>query len=189
MAIILDMGVTGEGIAQPLQKQKWQLEFIGLSADGQGLKQNAVTCELPKLEFERIQLDAYNSRAYIAGKHTFQPINIVLRYDTGGRVQTALVAQLERQQNLVAVAPSRLMPSSAAGALYKFGLRINLLDGNETRLQAWALEGCWINNGDFGDLDYASGEPITATMTLSYDHARNLITGVDLKAHNGPTPL
>lgn len=189
MAIITDMGVTGNGIWQPKLKNRWRVEFIGMSSDAQGLKTQAISCELPKLEYEEVQLDRYNTRAWVAAKHMFQPINIVLEDDVGGLVATALQTQSERQQNIIGVSPSPLLPASAAGQLYKFGTRIELLDGNQTIFAAWALEGCFLQNLDFGELDYAVSESLKITATLRYDHARNLITGVPLKAHNGPTPF
>lgn len=189
MAIIDDMGVTGNGIWQPKLKNRWRVEFIGLNGESQGLKAQAITCELPKLEYEEVQLDRYNSRAWVAAKHMFQPINIVLEDDVGGMVAEAIQRQSERQQNIIAPAPSSLLPASAAGQLYKFGTRIEHLDGNTTVFAAWALEGCFFQNIDFGDLDYAASESIKITATIRFDHARNLITGVRYKAHNGPTPF
>lgn len=189
MAIIDDMGVTGTGIWQPKLKNRWRVDFIGLNGDAQGLTTQAITCELPKLEYEEVQLDRYNSRAWVAAKHMFQPINIVLEDDVGGQVVQALQNQSERQQNIIGVGPSQLLPASAAGQLYKFGTRIQLLDGNQTVFAAWALEGCFLQNIDWGDLDYAASESLKITTTVRFDHARNLITGIRYKAHNGPTPF
>lgn len=191
MAIITDMGVTGEGILQPKLKNRWRIEFIGManSGDAQALKVQAITCELPKLEFEKVTLDRYNSRAYIAAKHTFQPINVVFESDVGGRVDTTIRDQYERQQKIIGVNPAPLLPASAAGQLYKFGARIQLLDGGTTVFASWALEGCFFQNVDWDSLDYAASETVKITATISFDHARNLITGIDYKAHNGPTPF
>lgn len=189
MAVITDMGVTATGILQPKLKNRWRVEFIGLNSDAQGLKVQAVTCELPKLEHEEVQLDRYNSRAWVAAKHTFQPINIVFEADVGGEVERAIAIQWERQQKIIGVAPAALLPASPAGQLYKFGTRIELLDGGETVFAAWALEGCWFRSVDWGDLDYQASESIKINSTLRFDHARNLITGVKYNAHNGPTPF
>lgn len=190
MAIISDMGVTGNGILQPKLRHKFILDFIGLSgSDGQSLKVQTITCELPKLEFEEVQLDRYNSRAWVAGKHNFQPITAVFESDVGGKVVTSLQQQVEQTQRIIGVNPVPLLPSQIAGELYKFGARIQLMDGNTTVLEAWALEGCWFQNVDFGDLDYSVSESIKITTTIRFDHARQLVTGLDYKAHNGPTPF
>lgn len=190
MALITDMGVTGNGIWQPKLKNRWRVDFIGLNGnDGQGLTTQAITCELPKLEYEEVQLDRYNSRAFVAAKHNFQPINIVFEDDVGGLVVTAIQQQSERQQKIIGVSAAPLLPASAAGQLYKFGTRIQLLDGEDTVFAAWALEGCFLQNLDYGDLDYAVSESLKVTATVRFDHARTLITGIKYKAHNGPTPF
>lgn len=189
MAIITDMGVTGNGIWQPKLKNRWRIEFIGLNGDAQGLKTQAINCELPKLQYEEVQLDRYNSRAWVAAKHMFQPINVIFEDDVGGLVVSSLQNQSERQQNIIGVSPSPLLPASAAGQLYKFGTRIQQLDGNDTVFAAWALEGCFLQNIDWGEMDYTVSETIKVTATIRFDHARNLITGAQLKAHNGPTPF
>lgn len=189
MAVITDMGVIGNGIMQPKLKNRFKIDFIGLDTDGQGLTVNAVTCELPKLEFEEVQLDRYNSRAFIAAKYMWQPVNMVFDDDTGGQVVQAIQTQLEKQENIIGVNPSPLLPASAAGQLYKFGARITQLDGNTTPFAEWALEGCFFQNIDWGDLDYAASETVRVTATVRFDHARQSITGIDYKAHNGPTPF
>lgn len=190
MAIITDMGVVeGQGILQPKLRHKWRLEFIGLDGDSQSLKVQAITCELPKLEFEDVQLDRYNSRGWVAGKHVFQPVTAVFESDVGGTVATTIQRQLERVQKIIAVTPAPLLPSTMAGQDYKFSTRIELLDGNVTVLESWALEGCYFNNVDFGDLDYSVSESLKITATIRYDHARQLITGIHGRAHNGPAPL
>ena len=34
------------------------------------------------------------------------------------------------------------------------------------------MEGCWLQNVDWGDLDYSSSEAVSITLTIRYDHAR-----------------
>lgn len=190
MAIITDMGIPGSsGILQPKLKNRWKVDFIGLNGDAQGLTVQAITCELPKLEYEEVKLNRYNSSAYVAAKHSFQPINVTFEDDVGGAVVTALQRQSERQQKIIGVNPGPYLAASAAGELYKFGTRIQLLDGNTTVFAAWALEGCFLQRLDYGDLDYGASESLKVTTVVRFDHARNLITGVTYKAHNGPTPF
>lgn len=188
MAVITDLGNNSnyKGIMQPKLKNRFLITFVGLGdspVDGQGLQIQAVTAERPKVSFETINLDRYNTRAYIAGKYTFDPLNMTFEDDTGGMVATALQNQLERQQNLIAQTPSALMPASPAGELYKFATRIDILDGNETVLESWSVEGCWLENLDYTDLDYAASEQMKINATIRYDHARQRITGIGYKAN------
>lgn len=188
MATLADVGndISNIGIYQPKLRNKWRLTFIGVGdglEDGDFMTVQAVTGERPKLNFEKITLDRYNSRVYIAGKHSFDPMNITFEDDTGGLVANALKNQLEKQQNIIAQTPSPLLPSSAAGELYKFVIRIDILDGNEYVFESWSVEGCWIENIDYTDLDYAASEAVKINLTVSYDHARQRLTGISYKAH------
>jgi hypothetical protein len=187
MAVLSDVGndVQNLGIYQPKLKNRWRLTFIGIganSADGDFMTVQAITAERPKLSFEKITLDRYNSRVYIAGKHSFDPMNMVFEDDTGGLVSQALQNQLEKQQNIIAATPSALLPASPAGELYKFAVRIDILDGNETIFESWSVEGAWIENVDYTDLDYAASEVIKINLTVSYDHARQRLTGITYKS-------
>ena len=72
------------------------------------------------------------------------------------------------------------VPREAAageGSLYKFVTYLDLLDGNDQVTEKWTVEGCWLENVDYTDLDYSSSEPVTITLSVSYDHARQNIGG------------
>jgi len=180
MATISDMGVPGgesSGILQPLYKNRWQIEFKfgGLSAGSRGLTSMAITAERPKVEYEEITLDRYNSRAYLQGKYTFQPISITLEPDIGSLVHDAIVQQMERQQRLIGPTSGAFLGQARSGQSYKFALDMNMLDGDHNPtgvpLETWKLEGCAINNADFGDIDYQASETVKTTLQIRYDHA------------------
>ena len=82
MATINDIGIpgVGSGILQPKLKNRWRVTFanLGGGVDSQPLSHQAITVTRPVLSFEEIQLDRYNSRAWVAGKHTFEPMTITL---------------------------------------------------------------------------------------------------------------
>lgn len=199
MALITDMGVTqgAGGIIMPMLKNKWQVEFFNIGG-GRGndggnnsadvLTLQAITGDRPKLSFEEIQLDRYNSRAWIAGKHMWEPVNFTFEADIGGRVAKVLQQQLEKQQALTAPGHGRVMNSAASGQQYKFSMIVRMLDGDITPLEEWAYEGVWIQNIDYGDLDYAASEALKLPVTFRFDHARQLILGQSGKATGGQAP-
>lgn len=192
MALIMDMGVRGNGgeILHPQVKNKWRLTFNGIGGlvDSQGLTLQAITCDRPKLAFENITLDRYNSRAYIAGKHQFEPINTTFEADIGGRVSSVIRAQLERQQQIIGMGAAPRLPSAIRGQDYKFSITQEILDGDNTPLEIWYIEGAWLENTDFTDLDYAASETIKITTTIRYDHARQQILGIPGRATGGMAP-
>lgn len=188
MAIISDMGVPGTsfaGILQPFHKHRWKVEFqFPRGNRAEHLTAMAITADRPKLEFEEIQLDRYNSRAFIFGKHMFQPISLTFEPDIGGQVHRAIIEQVEKQQHLIADQSDPFMGQAEAGMDYKFTTKLIMLNGDHTFpgarvLEEWIVEGCGMQNNDFGDLDYQASETMKTIITLRYDHARlvNRVTG------------
>lgn len=185
MAVITDMGVPGTtfgGILQPFHKHRWSIKFTFPGGErSEHLTAMAITAERPKLEFEEIQLDRYNSRAFIFGKHMFQPVSIVFEPDIGGKVHSAIIRQLEEQQHLIAPGSQELMGQAEAGIDYKFSVEMTMWNGHHNKfggreLEVWVLEGCGLQNNDFGDLDYQASETLKTTLNIRYDHARLIVT-------------
>jgi len=195
MALVTDMGIplggTG-GILQPLHKNRWQIEMLFPTGGGniKAVTSMAITAERPNVEYEEIQLDRYNSRAFIQGKYTFQPINIVIEPDFGGKCHRAIRDQMEKQQLLIGPNSGPFLGQAEAGEDYKFTTIMQLLnghhpDGGANLLEQWMLEGCALHTVNFGDLDYQASETIKTTMTVRYDHARVFVTGTEKKATKG----
>ena len=185
MALITDLGVDGNGILQPMLKNRWRLNFLGIAGDPDPLRVQAITFDRPKIEFAEIELDRYNSKAYVAGKYSFQPMNIVLEADTGGLVNKSIQDQLELQQSIVGNFPAPRLPAAIGGAIYKFAIRAEQLDGGTTVLEAWIIEGCWIQQADYDNGDYAANESLKTTLIVRFDIARQVITGVRVNATGG----
>lgn len=189
MALISDLGVDGNGIFQPKLKHKWRISFQGLAGDPQPLRVQAVTADRPKLQFEEVVLDRYNSKAYVAGKYVFEPINITLEDDVGGLVATTIQQQIEIQQQIIGNNAAPRLPSAIGGSVYKFAVKMEMLDGDDLPLEAWAVEGAWLANTDWGDLDYAASEAVRITLQVRFDHARQLVTGIRTNATGGAGSL
>jgi len=189
MATIADMGIPGdlgEGISQPLYKNRWRIQMNLRGQDGDGVRavtSMAITADRPKVEYEEIQLDRYNSRAFLQGKYTFQPITVVIEPDMGGRCHLGIQRQMEVQQKLIGPDRGLYLGQAEAGSDYKFSMIMQLLNGSHPNaggtaiLEEWFLEGCALNNVDFGDLDYQASETIKTTLTVRYDHAYLVVRG------------
>ena len=182
MATINDIGIpgVGTGILQPRMKNRWRVTFanMGGGADSQPLSLQAITLTRPVLSFEEVQLDRYNSRAYVAGKYTFEPMTITFEDDVSGTASQVLQEQLQNQQFLVG-AEGQWLAAAGEGSLYKFVTYLDLLDGNDQVTEKWTIEGCWLQNIDYTDLDYSASEAVQITVTVRYDLARQDIGGYD----------
>jgi hypothetical protein len=183
MATLTDVEIPNDvkGIAQPRLKHKWRINFqgIGTNVDSQDLTAQAVTVTRPSLQFEEVTLNRYNSKAFVAGKHEFQPMNLTIEDDINGRAASVIQSQIEKQQKLIAPQPGQFLASSADGAGYKFAITIDALDGGATVLETWKCEGCWIQNAEYGDFDYSASEAMQITLTIRFDHASQSFNRVE----------
>jgi hypothetical protein len=184
MATINDIGIRGinsGGILQPKLKNRWRITFANMGAGGQsdgsvGLSMQAVNVSRPTLSFEEVQLDRYNSRAWVAGKHNFEPMTLSFEDDVTGTASRVVQDQIQSQQHLIGAGGPFLADSLSAspeGSLYKFVTYLDMLDGaTDNVIEKWTIEGCFIQNVSYGDLDYAASEQVLIELTLRYDHAR-----------------
>jgi len=186
MATINDFGIpgVGEGILHPKHKQRWRAFFVGMAGGSSTLplSHQLVTFKRPTLNFEKVQLDRFNSRAFVAGKHTIEPLDFVLEDDIAGTASRIIQQQLQIQQWLTG-AEGPFLGAAAEGSQYKFVTRLEMLDGgrDDEVVERITCEGCWLENVDYGDVDYASSDAVQITVTMSLDHFRQ-----DLGGYGGP---
>lgn len=180
MSTINDFGIpgVGSGILHPKHKNRWRVTFanMGGGADSQPVSMQAVTITRPKLTFEKVALHRYNSVSMIASKHSWDPLAITIQDDVNGTAAAVIQAQLQKQQWLIG-AEGQWLAAAGEGSLYKFVTYLDMLDGNDQVIEKWTVEGSFIENVDWGELDYSTGEPVTISFNVSYDHARQNIGG------------
>lgn len=189
IATLANFGIPGGGSGHlhPKQKNKWRVTFANIGKlvaghNSRDLTVQATTVTRPQLEFEEVQIHRYNSTSYIAGKHTWSPMNMTVEDDIGGLAAKVIKAQLETTQRLVGVdLDGRWLNTAAAGSDYKFGMKLEMLDGDEGVLETWILEGVWIQSMDGGDMDYSASEAATVQLVLRFDHARSIDSGDGVK--------
>jgi len=185
MATLSDFGIpgAGSGILHPKMKNKWRVTFqdVGRLVPGhnsRNLTMQATTVTRPQIEFEEVALHRYNSTAYIAGKHTWSQMSLSVEDDIGGLASKVIKAQLETQQRIVGVdLDGRWLNTAATGSDYKFGVKLEQLDGDEGVVETWILEGTMIASADWGDLAYSDSEAAVIQLSLRFDHARTIDSG------------
>ena len=182
MATINDIGIpgVGSGILQPKLSNRWRVTFsnMGGGVDSQPLSMQAITATRPVINFEEVELHRYNSKAWVAGKHSFEPMTLTVEDDVTGTAGRVIQDQLQGQQWLIG-AQGQWLAARGEGSLYKFVTTLDMLDGNEQVIEQWFIEGCWFQNVDWSEVDYSASEAVKITMMIRYDHARQLIGGYD----------
>jgi len=165
----------------PKLKNKYRVTFAGLggsigasAAVPNDISMQVVTFTRPSLSYEEIQLDRYNTRVYVAGKHTFEPCQMTVEDDITNRASQAIQTQLEAQQRLIG-ASGPWLNTAATAFNYKFGMKLEMLDGNEAVTEQWIYEGCYLSSIDYSDVDYSASEAVKINLTIRFDQARQVL--------------
>ena len=118
----------------------------------------------PSLESDEVVLEHMNVTRYVKGKWSWQPLEIML-FDR--------VVPSASQQVIEWI---RLHHESVTGRdgysdFYKKNITFNLLDPVGAVVEEWELKGAYIQSANFGDMDFASSDPVEISLTLRYDYA------------------
>lgn len=167
-----DQSNPNQGLLMPKLKYRFRVMFenFGVSTPRTELTKQVMDFTRPSPTFEEITIDLYNSKMYLAGKASFEAITINLRDDAGGQVQRLVGEQLQKQMDFMEQA------SASSGIDYKFVTKCEILDGGNglataTVLETWELYGCFLTSANYGDLNYATSEPVTIALTMRFDNA------------------
>lgn len=170
---VVPEGTGNEKLLMPKLQYRFRVMFSNFgfpSADQTVLTRQVIDCARPQVQFDEITLNVYNSRVYLAGKHTWQTLAINVRDDATGAISAAVGAQLQKQLDFFN------QSSATAGGNYKFDMDIQILDGgngsNEPQvLEDWSLSGCFLQQANYQTLNYGTSDAVTIAMTIRYDNA------------------
>lgn len=167
-----DTSSSSQGLLMPKLQYRFRvtLEGFGVSGETQELTKQVIDATRPNIQFDQIEIPVYNSKIFLAGKHTWQAVTLTLRDDVNGNVTKLVGEQLQKQFDFYE------QSSAASGLDYKFTQRIEILDGGNgvntpTVLETWELYGCYLTSVDYGSLAYANNDPATVTLNIQYDNA------------------
>jgi len=177
-----------QGLLMPKLQYRFRvsLENFGVSTPTTELTKQVIDVTRPTVAFEPMEIHAYNSKAYLAGKHTWSPITLNLREDVNNAVQKLVGEQLQKQFDFFE------QSSAASGQDYKFTTRIEILDGGNGAntpnvLETFELYGCFVTNANYNTLAYSNNEPVTVTLEIQYDNAIQTPTDTGIGTQVGRT--
>ena len=163
---------SNQGLLMPKLQYRFRvsLENFGVSSPSTELTKQVMDVTRPNVSFEQMTVDIYNSKVFLAGKHTWEPITLNLREDVSNNVQKLVGEQLQKQFDFFE------QSSAASGSDYKFVTRIEILDGgNGTNtpgvLETFELYGCYLQSANYNTLNYATSDVVTTTLSIRYDNA------------------
>ena len=162
-------GATGSGILMPKLKYRFRVSFLngfGGEVETRTLTQNVQNVTRPKITYEEVTVDSYNSKVYLQGKHSWEQVTVVIRDDISNSVTKLVGSQIQKQLNHFQ------QTTAAAGNDYKFDTQIEVLDGvNAGSSEIWYLEGCFLTNVDYSDADYSANDHVQITLQIRFDNA------------------
>lgn len=167
-----DSTTTDQMLLMPMLSYRFRVTFqnMGTVADTTQLTMQVIDVTRPKLSFDEVKLEVYNSRIYMPGKATWDPISLTVRDDAQGKISQIVGTQLQLQMDFNEQA------SAMAGNDYKFQTTIQVLDGGNgafepTVLETWELYGCYLSSVDYTSLSYATSDAVQVKMTIRFDNA------------------
>ena len=145
-----DQSATSQGLLMPKLQYRFRvsLENFGVSTPTTELTKQVVDITRPNLSFETTTIDVYNSKVYLAGKHTWETVTLTLREDVSNNVQKLVGEQLQKQFDFFE------QSAAASGSDYKFVTRIEITDGGNGAnavgvLETFELYGCYIGSANY----------------------------------------
>ena len=164
-------------LLMPKLKYRFRVTLLGFGvAAATELTKQVQDVTRPKVSFEEMTLDVYNSKVKLAGRYTLENITLTLRDDASGQVQKLVGQQIQKQYDFMEQASAR------SGIDYKFTTRIEVLDGGNgtlvpETLETFELYGCFVQNADYGDANYSTNEHMTVALTIAYDNLSQFAAG------------
>lgn len=158
MAEILETQQMLAHTFEPKRKFRWIIQIDGL--DAFTLK----TAGRPQQTFEETVVDYVNTKRYLSGKGAWSPITITMH-------DPIAPSAAQKVMNWVRLNYESLTGRMGYATQYKKDISLKVLDPAGVVVELWDLTGCWVQDSNFGDLDYASSDNIEITATLRFDNA------------------
>ncbi len=113
----------------------------------------------PSLKINKVDIDYMNEKNYVAGKYTWDEVNIEFLDPIGPSASQILMEWV------------RLHAESITGRMgyaagYKKDIILYSLDPTGVEVEKWTLQQCMITSVDFGDSDYSSDDLVKISLTV-----------------------
>jgi hypothetical protein len=118
----------------------------------------------PTIQFETIALDHINVKRKLQGKGDWQDITITL-YDP------IVPSAAQKVMDWIRLGHESITGRRGYADFYKKDITFYLLGPVGDKIEQWTLKGAFIQQANFGELDFTSNEVATIELTLAYDYA------------------
>lgn len=146
------------GKFEPKRKFRWILNIDGL--DAYTLK----NASRPSLTFDETVIDYINTKWYVAGKQTWQEIELKTH-------DPIAPSAAQKVMDWVRICYEPITGRMGYADFYKRNITLKLLDPQGSVIELWDIRGAWIKESNFGDLDYSSNDNAEISMKIRFDNA------------------
>ena len=122
------------------------------------------TANRPQIQFEVVTLEHINVKRKLKGKGEWQDLTITL-YDPIVPSGAQQVMEWIRQSH------ESITGRDGYNSFYKKDVTFYLLGPVGDKIEQWTLKGAFILSANFGELDWASNDPVSIELSLAYDYA------------------
>ena len=122
------------------------------------------TANRPQIQFEVVTLEHINVKRKLKGKGEWQDLTITL-YDPIVPSGAQQVMEWVRQSH------ESITGRDGYNSFYKKDVTFYLLGPVGDKIEQWTLKGAFILSANFGELDWASNDPVSIELSLAYDYA------------------
>jgi hypothetical protein len=158
MAEVLEVQQLLADTFEPKRKFRWLLAINGIDAF------TAKTAARPQITFDETVIDYINVKRYLSGKATWQPLNITL-YDP------IVPSAAQKVAEWIRLDFENVTGRMGYAQFYKKTINLKLLDPVGAVVEDWELQGTWIQDANFNDLDYSVSDPVDIALILRFDQA------------------
>ena len=94
-----DQSAASQGLLMPKLKYRFRASFenFGVSTPRTEMTKQIMNITRPAVTFDENMIDIYNSKVYLVGKHTWDPITVNLRDDVNGAISRLCGEQIQKQ--------------------------------------------------------------------------------------------
>ena len=181
-----NQSASHQGTLMPKLKYRFRvtLQNFGVGGNTTEITKMVVDFTRPTITFDDITLDTYNSKIFMAGKHTWSDATLNVRDDANGNVTKLVGEQLQKQFDFFE------MSSAASAVDYKFVTVCEILDGGNGAftpnvLETWELYGCYLKAANYNNVAYNANEAATIALTIKFDNAQQTAQGTGVGTNVG----
>ena len=158
MAEVLEFNEMFYTNFEPKMKNRFIMNIDGI--DSYLIK----TANIPTIQFEPVTLDHINVKRKLKGKGEWQDVEITL-YDP------IVPSGAQQVMEWVRTSHESLTGRDGYADFYKKDVTFNMLGPVGDKVEEWTLKGAYIQQANFGTIDWSVNEPNDISLTLQYDYA------------------